>query len=165
VAGVLCAGVGRRAQVAAALFVYLGAINLATGIWPAHRGDGTRQRAEAAAADLADGDLVIFPGHSWDEYVGFFARARVHPMPLVYYAGRDGADEAWLRFEREVAAAMMRGGRVYALRIFSDDGDVRGWSELERLGLSRERVRARLLDGRRAVDQGQGGPVRLDPIL
>ena len=88
----------------------MGVLNLATGILPAHRDLWMRRRAEAVGAVLHDGDTVIFPGHSWDEYVGFYSHARVWPVPLVYYAARDGVDEGWRRVDREVAAAMMRGG-------------------------------------------------------
>jgi hypothetical protein len=122
-----------------------------------------QRRAEAAGAQLHDGDTVLFPGHSWDEYIAFYAHARVWPVPLVYYAARDGADEGWQRIEREVALAMMRGGRLYAVRIFDGDGDTRGWEELAELGLGREKVRARLTEGLTPVPEGS--LVRLDPKL
>jgi hypothetical protein len=162
-AGVLAAGSARRARRATAILVWVGGINFVSAIWPAHVDNSVQRRAEAAGAGLRDGDTVIFPGHSWDEYIGFYAHARVWPVPLVYYAGRDGADESWQRFEREVAAALMRGGRIYAVRIFDDDGDRRGWEELEQLGLTREKVRARLTEGLTPV--GDGTIVRLDPKL
>jgi hypothetical protein len=162
-AGVLVAASARRLQWAAAIVAYVGVLNFVTGIWPAHRDVSARVRAEAAAAGLRDGDTVFFPGHSWDEYIAFYAKANVWPVPLVYYTARDGVDEGWQRIEREVAAAMMRGGHLYAARIFDDDGDARGWSELEQMGLTRQRVRARLTEALTAVPDG--GIVRLDPKL
>jgi hypothetical protein len=167
--GVLAAGSLRRAQKAALIVAYLAIVNLATGILPAHHDSWTRRRAEAVASLFADGDTVIFPGHSWDEYVGFYSRARVWPVPLVYYAARDGVEAGWTRCDREEAAAMMRGGRVFVVRVFDDDADPRGWSELNALGISRESVRARLSEGRRVVPLESPLPgisvVRLDPIL
>src|SRR5262249_13122270 len=149
-AGVLAAGSARRTQLAAVILVYVGGLNFVTAMWPAHRDLTIQRRAESASLHLRDGDTVIFPGHSWDEYVAFYAHARVWPVPLVYYLARDGADEGWQRFEREVAATMMRGGRVYTVRIFNffgdDDDDARGWSELLQLGLTKEQVRARITD-------------------
>ena len=38
------------------------------------------------------GDLVVGPGHGWDEYLGFYDRARGHAVPLVYWAGAVGRD-------------------------------------------------------------------------
>jgi hypothetical protein len=170
-AGVLAASSGaaagrstaRRAQLGAAILAYVGLLNFATAMWPAHRDLTIQRRAERASLNLRDGDTVIFPGHSWDEYVAFYAHARVWPVPLVYYLARDGADEGWQRFEREVAATMMRGGRLYTVRIFDDDEDPRGWSELLQLGLTREQVRARITNGLTAVPEGS--LVRLDPKL
>jgi hypothetical protein len=162
-AGVLAAGSVRRAQLAALILVYVGVLNFVTAMWPAHRDLTIQRRAESASLHLRDGDTVIFPGHSWDEYVAFYAHAGVWPVPLVYYLARDGAEEGWQRFEREVAAAMMRGGRVYTVRIFDDDDDPRGWSELLQLGLTKEQVRARITDGLTAVPEGS--LVRLDPKL
>jgi hypothetical protein len=162
-AGVLAAGHARRLQLAAAILVYVGALNFATAVWPAHRDTSIERRASACGAVLRDGDTVVFPGHSWDEYVAFYARAKVWPVPLVYYAARDGADEGWQRFEREVAATLMRGGRVYAVRIFDDDGDTRGWEELQQLGLTRDKVRERVGEGLLPVREGS--LIRLDPKL
>jgi hypothetical protein len=147
-AGALVAPLRRRAQVAAWVLVYVGALNLVTGILPAHRDTWTRHRAESAAALFHDGDLLILPGHSWDEYIGFYAAAPVHPFPVAYYAARDGLDECFARLDREVAMALLRGGQVYAVRVFDDrDDDPRGWKELEQLGLGRAQLRARLLEG------------------
>jgi hypothetical protein len=169
-AGVLLATVGQaRATVAAWVLVYVGALNFVTGILPAHRDTWSRRRAEAAAALFHDGDLLIFPGHSWDEYISFYATARLAPLPVVYYCARDGVDEGFQRIEREVAATMMRGGTVWAVRVFDDrDDDPRGWSELGQLGVSRERLRARLTEAMRATAQTPIPGltvVRLDPIL
>jgi hypothetical protein len=168
--GVLVATVPRRAQLAAWVLLYVGAFNLVTGVLPPHRDTWTRHRAEAAAARLADGDLVIFPGHSWDEYVSFYTAARLTPFPVAYYAARDGAQAAFARLDREVAATLLAGGHVYAVRILDEsDDDPRGWKELEQLGLGRAAVRARVTAGFAAAPLGAteaGGEltvVRLDP--
>jgi hypothetical protein len=167
-AGALVAPRYRRLQLAAWILVYVGALNLVTGILPAHRDTWTRRRAEVAASLFHDGDLLVFPGHSWDEYLSFYAAAKLTPFPIAYYAGRDGVDACWERLEREVAAAMMRGGQVYAVRLFDErDEDPRGIKELEQLGLTRAGLRARLVDGLRptALHPIEGlTVVRLDPV-
>jgi hypothetical protein len=168
--GMLVAAAPRRTQLAAWVLVYVGAFNLSTGILPPHRDTWPRHRAEAAAALFSDGDLVIFPGHSWDEYVSFYAAARLTPFPVVYYAARDGAEAGFARLDREVAATLLSGGHVYVVRILDEsDDDPRGWKELEQLGLERAALRARITDGFVATPLGTteaGNPrtvVRLDP--
>ncbi len=146
-AGALVSGISRRGFVAIAIVAYLLVLNWRTGIEPAHRGtDGTRWRAETAAERLRDGDLVIFPGHSWDEYVSFYASARVEPFPLAYYAARDGGDACFARLARELAETRARGGRGFVARLFDDgdDDDRRGFDELAMLGLDRATLRRRV---------------------
>jgi hypothetical protein len=122
-----------------------------------------------AASLFHDGDLLIFPGHSWDEYISFYAAAKLTPFPIAYYVGRDGTDAAFDRLEREVAGAMMRGGQIYAVRLFDErDDDPRGLHELEPLGLTRASLRARLVEGLApTVLRPIEGltVVRLDPLL
>jgi hypothetical protein len=150
VAGACLVGAARRAQLAGAVLALLFAINLWTGVLPAHRdADGTRYRAETSARALGRGDLVVFPGHSWDEYVSWYAGAQVEPFPVAYYAARDGVDACFARLGREIDAARARGGRVYAARLFDElDDDRRGWDELTALGLPRAAVRGRVLEAR-----------------
>jgi hypothetical protein len=153
---------------ASLLLAYLGATNLYTGLLPAHRdAGGVRARAETVAEMLREGDLVIFPGHSWDEYVSFYAPSKVEPFPVSYYAARDGLDACWRRLDKELSEARARSGRVFALRLFDDDdADPRGFDELTQLGLGktalRDEVRARsspvTLDARDGLQV-----VRLDP--
>jgi hypothetical protein len=109
----------------------------------------------------------VFPGHSWDEYVSFFARVRVEPFPVVYYAARDGLSACLGRLEREVAAARARGGNVYALRLFDGrDDDPRGVVELEALGLGPQPLEALLRRGFVVTPLSADGIqlVRLDPL-
>jgi hypothetical protein len=84
-------------------------------------------RARAAAADLRDGDLVIAPGHAWDEYLGFVARKHTQPLPLVYYAGlaRLGGTSLQVLVAEKIAAAP----RVLLCRL-DDNSDARGWKDL-----------------------------------
>jgi hypothetical protein len=130
-----------RLRVAVVALAWIGLFNFTTGIWPAHRDDWPKKQAIAAGAQLHDGDLVIFPGHSWDEYVSFYAKAKVEPFPIVYYAARDGARAGWERLARDAARVRAHGGHLYAIRIFDDDPDPRGWAELAALGLDRQKVR------------------------
>jgi hypothetical protein len=128
----------RPGRAAAAVLAWIGLFNLFTAVWPAHRDQWPRQKAELTAALLHDGDLLIFPGHSWDEYVVFYGSAKIEPFPVSYYAARDGADAAWARLDKEIGEARARGGRVFAVRIFNDaDEDPRGFWELGTVGVSR----------------------------
>jgi hypothetical protein len=156
-AAVLLAGVDRPARAMALTLAWVGAFNLVTTIGPAHRDQWPRQKAEAVAALLRDGDLVIFPGHSWDEYIVFYSKAPIEPFPVAYYVPRDGLDAGMARLDREIAAAQARGGRIFAARIFDDaDEDRRGFWELASVGLSKAELRARLMQ--------RFTPVTLTPI-
>jgi hypothetical protein len=137
--------------------VWIGAFNFVTAIGPAHHDQWPRQKAEATAALLRDGDLVIFPGHTWDEYIVFYGKAQIEPFPVAYYVPRDGVAAGLLRLDREIAAAQERGGRIFAARIFDDaDEDRRGFWELSTVGLAKPELRAYLT--RRFT------PVMLTPI-
>jgi hypothetical protein len=153
-AGKAAAQLERRSSVLVGVVAYLTALNLACGIWPAHRDDTVRRHATLAARSLREGDLLIFPGHSWDEYVSYFAPARVEPFPLVYYAARDGMPACMERLDRELKSATARGGRVYAIRLFdAPDDDPRGFAELKQLGFPPAEVRA-LVEAR--AERGEG---------
>jgi hypothetical protein len=146
----------RPSRAAGAVLLWVGAFNLATAVWPAHRDEWPRQKAELTAAQLHDGDLLIFPGHSWDEYVVYYGAAHFEPFPLSYYAARDGAQAAWLRLDKEIAAAHARGGRVFCVRVFDDaDQDPRGFWELGTVGVSRASLKEALAR--------RGRPVTMTP--
>ena len=150
----------------------LAALNFALGVWPAHRDTRARVRAELAASVLSDGDLVIFPGHDWDEYITFYAAyggKRVEPFPLVYYIARDGEARTWSRLDREIGAATARGHAVFAVRLFneaSERDDAPGYVELRAIGVSRidldERLRHRFAP-RSVLEQDGTVVYRLSP--
>ena len=132
----------RPSRAIVAVLLWIGAFNLGTAVWPAHRDQWPRQKAELTAALLHDGDLLIFPGHSWDEYVVYYGSAKVEPFPLSYYAARDGADAAWARLDKEIGETRAHGGRVFCVRIFNDaDEDPRGFWELGTVGISRTQLK------------------------
>ena len=165
----LDAGSARHATAGFTL-AYVGALNLFLALLPAHHNGWTRQQAELAAQPLANGDLVLFPGHSWDEYVGFYGGRAIEPFPLSYYAARDGQAALWSRLDREVGAARARGHAVYALRLFDESRDVSddpaGYAELRAIGISRGALRAGL-EARFVVvpvlERDGVSVVRLDP--
>jgi hypothetical protein len=90
------------------------------------------------------GDLVVSPGHGWDEYLGFYDGAPVETFPLVYYAGALGSADAIRRTLGERAI----GRRVLLVRL-TDDTDPMGWKELRAFGITRETVAALLPTGTR----------------
>ncbi|MSP63266.1 MAG: hypothetical protein EXR72_23575 [Myxococcales bacterium] len=134
------AGLERRAWIGAGLVAYLLLANGATAIGPARHDSWDRTRADAAARVMRDGDLVLFPGHSWDEYVGFYTRTRIVPFPIAYYLGRDGQHACLARLDKEVGGARARGARIFMLRL-DDDSDSRGLFELEAMGMPRTEMR------------------------
>jgi hypothetical protein len=132
-----------RARAGLVLAGALVAVNLA--LWlPRARDDSWRRRAAAAATHALKGDLIVSPGHGWDEYVGFYEGPSVTPYPLVYWAAALGGAGPLSQHLRERIA---RAPRVLLVR-FADDGDPMGWKELARFGVTRETARA-LFAGRR----------------
>jgi len=127
----------RRALVVAAAIAVANAI-----VWLPTAKDGTlRTRAEAAARHLQPGDVVVGPGHGWDEYIGFYDRSGATPFPLVYFAGAVGR----AALPGAIADAA-RGHRLYLAR-FHDDVDPMGWKELRLFGIDRNNARALLPPG------------------
>jgi hypothetical protein len=120
-----------RVRSTAALAAGLLVANLA--LWGPRARDGEwRRRAEAATAHLQPGDLLISPGHGWDEYVGFWSGPEVRRFPLAFWAGELGSREALeARLFRELASAP----RVVLVRM-GDDGDPMGWKELRLFGVT-----------------------------
>ena len=147
----------RRALAVAALVF---AANVA--LWlPAARDATVRARARAAARHLADGDLVLGPGHGWDEYLGFYDGPRVTPFPLVYWAGAVGKAALPSEIARAVAAARAARHAVFLARLSPDDPDPMGWKELRLFDVTRANVRALLPPGR--VTPVGDGLERFDP--
>lgn len=135
----------RRALAVAAAIAVANAI-----VWlPTARDATLRTRAEAAARHLGPGDVVVGPGHGWDEYLGFWDASGATPFPLVYYAGAVGRDAL-----RMAIADAARGHRLFLAR-FADDGDPMGWKELRLFGIDCANARALLPPGH-AVDVGDG---------
>jgi hypothetical protein len=156
---VACAPVEKR-RPALAIAGALAVANLA--LWlPRARDASWRERARAAAAVAADGDLVISPGHGWDEYIGFYEGPAVEPFPLVFHAARlGGATPLGGEVAAAVARARARGRGVLLVRLV-DDGDPLGWKELRPFGVTPATVAALLPAGRR-IRLGDGVE-RLDP--
>ena len=170
-AAILLDALVHRRLTAVLVVALIGLCNLRLAILPAHRDGSARHLAELAAAPLSDGDLLVFPGHTWDEYVSFYGGKKLEPFPIAYYAARDGAALMWSRLDRESAAARARGHHVYAVRLFDEHREVAdepaGYVELRGIGLSRAALRAQL--ERRfavvAMELKEGvSLVRLDPV-
>ncbi|MFO0985413.1 MAG: hypothetical protein U1E76_27390 [Planctomycetota bacterium] len=127
-----------------AMLAALVAIVLAADVcWlaPELRDSRLRDQAVRASRALQPGDLVVGPGHGWDEYVGFFAGPEVEPFPLVHHAAAGGSRAALReRLDLAVRAARARGGRVLLARL-DDRADPRGWKELAAFDVTPENVR------------------------
>jgi hypothetical protein len=130
----------RARGLAAAGLVVLAAYNIATGVVPL-AGRTEAAKVHAAREVLREGDLVVGPGHGWDEALDLEG-----PLPkgaelvlLSFYAGRDGADQALARVREQASS----GRRIVLVRFIEDDNP-EGWKELAVLGLDRQRVREAL---------------------
>ncbi len=120
-------------------------------LWlPRARDDSWRTAAERATTHLQAGDLVISPGHGWDEYVSFWSGPEVRPFPLVYFAGAlGGRAPLGERLAQEIA----RAPRVILVRM-DDDSDPMGYKELRLFGITRD-IAGALISGER-VPLGDG---------
>jgi hypothetical protein len=131
-------------------------LNVVTAALPGVTEIGPRWRARAVEALVDPGDLVIFPGHDWDEYVGYYDERYVRVFPLAYYVGAYGVDGALDKLEQTIAFARARAGQVYVVRVLEDNPGQRGWDELALLDFPRERAAAWL--------RARGDVTELEPV-
>ncbi|MSP62123.1 MAG: hypothetical protein EXR72_17670 [Myxococcales bacterium] len=149
----LCAGAAaetspRAGRVAALLVAGLLLLDLAFGL-PVARDRTIRERAERLTARVRPSDLVISPGHSWDEYVGFYQAIPIDRFPMVYFCGDLGGADAMRReLLHRVIDARARGAQVFLARI-DEPGAADGWKELAHFGITPANVDALLPPGRR----------------
>jgi len=152
---VACAG---RARAALLVVTLMFAANL-VGWLPVARDRTARERAAAASRVTHAGDLVIFPGHGWDEYLGFLDGPAVEPYPLVFHAARLGgraplcADLAAAIARARSAGhavllARLRVGPCAERTVGCDDPSPLGWKELRAFDVTPANV-AELLPGTR----------------
>jgi hypothetical protein len=150
----------RARRVALALAGALAALDLALGL-PLQRDASIRERAAALTELVSPHDLVVSPGHSWDEYIGFYQGVPIDHFPMIYFCGLLGGSSA-MRAElaHRVADARARGSRVFLARVDEPEG-ADGWKELQLFGVTPSNVAELLPPGRRV--QVAPGLVRLDP--
>jgi hypothetical protein len=142
----LSVAAANRARISLALAAALLVLNLI--VWLPRAKDTTwRDRARAAGTHAQAGDLIVSPGHGWDEYLGFYEGVDVGHFPLVFHAGRLGSAQAMkTQLAEDMRDARKRGHRVLLVR-FDDAVDPMGWKELLQFGITRTNWRALLPDG------------------
>jgi hypothetical protein len=135
--------VAARARPDRVLVIAAGLIVANCVFWlPTARDARAVDQARAYASSLRAGDLVVSPGHGWDESIVLYADDVV-PFPLVYHAALRGDLDGLARdLDAAMAAAHARGARVVLARM--NDDSVLGWKELAVLGIDREAVYALL---------------------
>ncbi len=108
----------------------------------------TLERSAAISGELRSGDLLLYPGHTWDEYVGFYEDVPVERFIIASFAGEERGDaEALLaRLRTRSDATHERGGRVVAVRVFDVPDSHHGWSLLRAMDIPRDDVLAVLAD-------------------
>ena len=90
----LVAAADAGGRLARAFTIYLLLVNAATTVVPAIVDTTPRWRAQGVEALVEPEDLVISPGHDWDEQIGFYGPREVHVWPIAYYVGARGRDAA-----------------------------------------------------------------------
>jgi hypothetical protein len=102
----------------------------------------TLERSHAVTALLRDGDTLLFPGHTWDEYVGFYEDARIERFILASFGGeeRGNRDALLQRLRDRIDATHRRGNRVLSVRVLDAQDSHHGWSLLRAMGISRDDV-------------------------
>jgi hypothetical protein len=132
----LAPGLDRRPRAALALVLGVGLANVAAYHLPVALDRGELQRAAAAERLLTAGDLVVSPGHGWDELIGLGMPRPPERFPLAYHAGaRRHLGRALAELRGRVGGALRAGRRVYVARLV-DSRDRRGFKELAWLGLA-----------------------------
>ena len=119
-------------------------------LWLPRARDGSwRVLARQAARHAHAGDLVISPGHSWDEYLGFYDGPAIDSFPLAYYAAAlGGAAPLKAALAARIRGARARGAEVLLVRV-DDARDPLGWKELRPFGITPENVATLLPPGPR----------------
>jgi hypothetical protein len=135
-------------------------LDLALGL-PLARDASIRERADRLTALLAPEDLIVSPGHSWDEYLGFYSGRELDRYPIIYFCGLlGGGDAAKAELAHRVKDARARHARVYFAR--GDEPETAdGWKELVRFGVTPDTA-LRFLPPSHPVAVAPG-LVRLDP--
>ena len=111
----------------------------AFALLPAATSSAGVRRARSAERQLRPSDLVIGPGHGWTEQLGLGMPVPPNTFPLLFFVGESRSLAAAEQKLRALIASELKDGhRVYLSRL-SDDTDPRGFKELARFGLSRER--------------------------
>ena len=125
----------------AIVVLLLAAVNVA--LWLPHARD-TRgiDAASRAATHLAPHDLVLMPGHGWDESLALVADD-IQPFPFVYHAAaRGGAQGVGVALEEALrAASRVVSVRLDAEGLATDVSGTLGYKELSRWGLDRAALR------------------------
>ncbi|MBI4508389.1 MAG: DUF2723 domain-containing protein, partial [Deltaproteobacteria bacterium] len=138
------------------LVAYLAIVNLVTAVIPGKAEITARWKARAVDGLVSSGDLVVFPGHDWDEYIGFYDERDISVFPLAFHVGSRGKDNALSYLEDQVRWTRGRDGQVFVVRVLDDDPGPRGWDELHLLGFPRKEAAAYFRD--------HHDPVRLEPV-
>ena len=119
-----------------ALVLVLALVNMLGYQLPLRLDRAEMERAAAAERLLTEDDLLVSPGHGWEEMVGLGTNRTPELFPLIHYAGARGPGEAVVLMWRRMREAHAAGGNVYVARLRGSP-DPRGFKELALLGVTR----------------------------
>lgn len=127
----------RPGRLAWGLVAAVALFNLASYQVPASLDNQDPNRAAAAEAVLKRGDLLISPGHGWEELVGLGSLHPAELFPLIHFVGASrGVGAAVVLMWRRMQAVHAAGGKVYVARL-KGSADARGFKELAWFDVSR----------------------------
>ncbi|MCC6746389.1 MAG: glycosyltransferase family 39 protein [Deltaproteobacteria bacterium] len=135
--------------------------NLVLG-WPAAFDRRDLDRAARVDAAVRTGDLVVSPGHGWDELIGLSRRAPPTRVALIHLVGdARRLAPALVTLRARITDVARSGGAIYVARL-DDRSDPRGFKELSWAGLPPDGF-ARFFAAWRPRPTGIPGLSQLDP--
>lgn len=112
-------------------------VNVATAI-PAALDTSELAQAKAVESVLQGSDLLVAPGHGWEELVGLGMEEPPDKFLLIFEVGAARSrDDAVAAMHASIEKHLSEGGRVYVARL-EGDSDPRGFKELEWFDMTRE---------------------------
>lgn len=101
-----------------------------------------REKSSYISSFLKEGDMIVYPGHSWDEYIGFYEGKNVKRFILTSIAGELRGDKKTLlnRLEQEIRDVLSCGSRVILVRVLEPPVEPFGWDLMKIMKINRDEI-------------------------
>lgn len=118
------------------LIVLIGVVNFIVYTLPKNLDLDPIQRAQAVDRLAQPNDLVVFPGHSWDELIGLSVSNPPQHFSFIYYVGAEkNLHQAIKLLQQKIQQTLQTGAQVYVARLI-DEHDSQGFKELSWMGMT-----------------------------